>query len=523
MLLQEVKSVLEDYNTEYSSYAVEKTLENWKDAKTPLINILSKHPHWNDNLKCVILTYQENRGNGSRYSKFQDLKNYVSREIVLTSEIIKILNEFLTSDLSQFLDNSLINCIDNISTSFKFKAGQKISRAVNKIFATVGADNLPEYNKLFAQFSDSVNPLKIDRTAVLSVNPIDYLLMSNGTGWKSCHNLNDGCHKAGTMSYMCDETSMIFFTIENNEDEIQLATKITRNVFCYSDGKLLQSRLYPDNNEDLKQNYRQIVQSIFADCLELPNIWRLEKNFDTINENIRTYDYSLHYLDYSYDSYNPNISFLKDFESSSERILIGSNSYCIECGSRLNDSDSLSCCTSSYNICDGCGCRVDEDDAIWVDGSAYCSGCVSCCARCGEYTRGSITEVAGRYDYVCGSCLEEFYTYCEDCETYVINDDATYIENEDKYVCDSCLSSNYFYCDTCEEYHSNDDKNEHEGDFYCNDCFSEKYFTCEECGAIYSNDEKNTHVGNGNCYCDECFDNLVENLEENLEVEKEVC
>ena len=522
MLLQKINSVLDDYEKEYSNYEVGKTLETWDKSKAPLINILSKHPNWNDELKCVILTYQENRNNNNRYSKFHDLKNYVFSEMLLTSETLKILNEFVSSDLNQFLDNSLINCIDNISTSFKFKAGQKTSRAVNKIFATVGADNLPEYNKLFAQFADSVNPLQIDRTAVLSVNPIDYLLMSNGTGWKSCHNLKDGCHMAGTLSYMCDETSMIFFTIENEEDDIQFATKITRNVFCYSDGKLLQSRLYPDNNETSKQNYRQIVQSIFADCLELPNIWRLEKNFDTMLENIRTYDYSLHYADYSYDNYYPNISFLKDFESNDKKILIGSKSYCIECGSGLNDSGSLSCC-SSYNTCEDCGCRIHDDDSIFLNGYCYCSGCVNYCDRCGEYTRNNLSEVSGRYDYVCESCLEENYTYCEDCDTYVINDDTTYIESKNKYVCDSCLSSNYFYCDSCENYCDNDDKNEHDGDFYCNDCFEEDFFECYECDKYHSkSDELNTH--DDKCYCNACFKELDINMDVLLnEIEKEVC
>jgi hypothetical protein len=473
MLLQKMKDVLNDYHKEYSDYQVEKLLESWAVAKAPLISILQKHQNWNHELKCIVLTYKESRNNLQRFSKFKDLEEYITSKMTLPDETLKIINEFYASDLTQFIDGSLVSCINNISATFGFKEGQKTSRALNKIFTTVGANKLPEYNRLFAQFADSVNPLIIDRVAVLSVNPIDYLLMSNGTGWKSCHNLDDGCYQAGTMSYMCDGTSMIFFTSENDEEDVQLAEKITREVFCYSNGKLLQSRLYPDcSNEETKQNYRQIVQQIFSDCLCLPNIWRLEKNFDIVLENTETNIDSLHYSDYTYSHYNPNISFIKDFEGNDEKIFIGSSSYCIECGEKLFDAGYLSCCSAGYK-CDDCGRSVHEDDVIWIGDSHYCSNCVSYCDRCGEYTRQSITEVAGKYDYVCSNCLEDYYTYCEDCEIYYPNDDTFFIEAEDKYVCDSCLATNYFYCDSCHQYYNNSHKKDHKEQHYCEECFEE--------------------------------------------------
>lgn len=468
-MLETIKQVLEDYEKEYSDYALTEMLKRWESSKGNLITLLSKHPCWRDNIKAIVVPYKEIRNNHKRYSYLRELLFYIDSCVVITDEIKKILNEFECWELNQFLDEEIISCINNVTTSFSFKKGMKTSRAINKVLSSIGADQFPCYNKLFANFADSVNPLFIDRTAVLSVNPIDFLLMSNGTGWKSCHLIAHGEYMAGTLSYMGDATSMIFYTTDEEREEfIPLSDKITRNVFCYHDGKLLQSRLYPNNDEQIKEKYRQLVQSIFAECLSLPNIWKLNKKFGDVEECVTTTHHSLHYADYKHPQYNPNISVLKDYSQVGENIVIGSIAHCVECDVELTSANSI-LCTEEYS-CEQCGCRLSEDEVCWVNSCAYCSDCAYYCDCCGNYVE-NITRIEDDV-YVCDSCIEKYYVFCEDCNTYHHRDNSTYIDGEEKYVCNKCLD-NYFVCEQCGMSFSFDDANLHDDEYYCNSCFED--------------------------------------------------
>lgn len=60
---------------------------------------------------------------------------------------------------------------------------------------------------------------------------------------------------------MGDSVSMIFFTVSDEYTQnLHTAPRITREIFCYKDNVLLQSRLYPTDLEDQKTLYRSIVQ-----------------------------------------------------------------------------------------------------------------------------------------------------------------------------------------------------------------------------------------------------------------------
>lgn len=472
MLQQEIERILEEYDKSCSSAEIRHLIQRWQSAKDTLRTILSSHSSWHDEQHCIVLPYREFRSNDDRYEKFRKLIGYIKTQFYVPDEIQKVFNEFACSEMDKFLGADTVSCISNISASFSFKEGQKLSRAVNKVCSFLDADTLPDYNRLFAEFADSVNPLEIERTGVLSVNPIDYLLMSNGDGWKSCHNIADGCYCAGTLSYLCDPSSMVFYTVSEESENLSEVPKITRNIFAYANGKLLQSRCYPSNQESVKQNYRNIVQSIIADCLGLPNIWRLEKDFDIVSSHLETDPDSKHYPDYEFSIYKPNISILKDFPDIGGKIHIGSVCCCIKCGSELSDSDSLLCndCCDEY-ICNSCGCQINRDDIIWIDGESYCSECVYYCDRCGEFYVQETTAAAGPYDRVCDNCLDTHYRWCEDCETYYPLDCVVWIECDEKYVCENCVV-NYFYCDECNEYHPLSDIHETDDGCFCGDCFS---------------------------------------------------
>lgn len=75
-------------------------------------------------------------------------------------------------------------------------------------------------------------------------------------------------------------------------------------------------------------------------------------------------------------------------------------------------------------------------------------------------------------EYACQSCLENYYAWCEDCNTYVSCDDTTCID--DQSVCDNCRARNYSWCEDCDAWYrdgngcgvdhdEDDDEDDHDG------------------------------------------------------------
>ena len=284
-----------------------------------------------------------------------DKKLMRNRETV--SNVITVLCS--TSNVGQFINSAIEDYLLRHHPEAKIKAGQKYSRAINKLLSSVGVDKLPNYNKEYAKFSDGINPLKVKRHTVISVHPIDYYTMSFGNSWSSCQTIdkcNDrgidsgnswhGCSSSGTESYMLDGTSCIFYTIdgEYNGDTLELEDKINRCMFHYYDSQLIQGRVYPQSNDkganDLYKDIREIAQKVFADMLEVPNYWSNDKGTQAcynVSESWGT-----HYRDY-YNFDNCNVSTLKDDKTSHKTIKIGHYPICPDCGEEHDREDNIVC------------------------------------------------------------------------------------------------------------------------------------------------------------------------------------
>lgn len=229
------------------------------------------------------------------------------------------------------------------------KAGTKMSRAFNKICVYYGVDKLhPEtvdgktvypYNKLFAEYADMVSDLKRKMQFVISLNPLDYLTMSNGVNWKSCHNIHDGCYKAGTVSYMLDTTSIITFVVREINDDIHKIPKVYRQMYHYKDGLFVQSRLYPQGNDgatNLYDQFRGYVIKEFSGLLRVNGEWIYERGRDKCDAHVNSD--GKHYRDYVYNDdagifYPTN----KGAEVDGLKMTVGHESICVNCGRTFDD------------------------------------------------------------------------------------------------------------------------------------------------------------------------------------------
>lgn len=287
--------------------------------------------------------------------------DYVFEEDVWYNTVLKFIYFLnLIDDISEPLATK--DFADKINDSYpavKAVKGQKVSRIVNKVCCLLGIDKYDDYNKEFAKFSDAVNPLSIKRHTVLSCHPIDYLTMSFGNSWASCHTIDktnkrdmpdaySGGYSGGTMSYMLDGSSVVFYTVDAKYtgDQLELEPKINRNMFHIGEDKIIQGRVYPQSNDDYDGIYtkiRNIVQKVIADCMGKPNLWKLRKGTDECEEVTDTI--GVHYKDYlSFDSCN--VSYLKLDDSGSvntTKIKIGHNPICPCCGETHDSEENIEC------------------------------------------------------------------------------------------------------------------------------------------------------------------------------------
>ena len=498
VILQNMEKLLSEYNYAYSEYALNTIIDTWAEQKQDLLSAFKRHPNYVENEFCIAFSsdyervlYSEESYRFSNWirNSIRDVYNNLPENIAeyrSASETIPWPMYNIITSLGAYAARTLSEvAVSDFSEAFPmlhFHTGEKTSRAVNRICDYLGYTKLPEYNQKFAKYADSLSPLVIKRHTVLSINPLDYLTMSFGNSWASCHTIDkhnkrgmpnsySGMYSSGTISYMLDGTSMVFYTTDekNPAQDYWTQPKINRQMFHWGEEKLIQGRLYPqdnDGNSEAYTPYRNIVQKILSEIFQFPNLWKTTKGIDEAEKYICSE--GTHYPDYeNFD--NCTLSRIVGSENT-RCITVGHTPICVECGCRHSVQDNINCCQSNEIICADCGCVIDEEDAEFIDGTYYCHDCCNYCECCNEYYRGNNTYV-NNYGYVCEDCLDsEDFIQCEDCGEWFRTNDVTYLENLDIYVCRDCLRDNFTECDWCGDFLRDEDINRVDGKDFCPDC-----------------------------------------------------
>ena len=217
------------------------------------------------------------------------------------------------------------------------KEGTKTSRAFNKMCIHYGIDKAKDYNKLFAQYADMVTDGKRNLYFVISLNPLDYLTMSVGVSWRSCHHIREGSYKAGCESYMLDSTSIITYVVNTLAD----TCKIYREMFHCKGTTIIQSRIYPQGNDgatDLYKHFRGIVQEEFAKLFNLPSNQWVFKSGTSSYSNIVTH-VGKHYRDLNY--HDDCAIFYPVGHTKETNMIIGHDCICPYCGRPQTNSSGI--------------------------------------------------------------------------------------------------------------------------------------------------------------------------------------
>lgn len=451
--------------------SLESLVVEWDNKYEELSNLRAKFREMRSN--GDLATYDNQYYDWETYKKFENI-----------ADIFSYISD---GHLAQFVDDNLESLINNKLPDFKAKAGQKMSRVVNKLCKMSEIDkitwnwlfennysiyedvNLEEhgndnaYNVRFAKFADAINPFEIDKHFFISIHPVEaYLAMSWGTTWSSCHttdkeNKHDwssssgasyrGCYSSGTMSYMLDNSSVTMYILGDNavkeaeEKGEPSPRKEMRQMFHIGKEKFIQGRLYPYDQTDKGFNaepseyvqYREIMQNVISEIYELPNLWTNKRGTNYTSDYVD--DEGTHYRDYSHYE-NCNISFIKDSEDTS-LIYIGHDPICPKCGGYHDGEDNCFCedCrdgkTEFYCEYHEQYEREYDEDIIDVEGLG------TCCRRAVEYN----SDI-----HYCEHCNNYFY---DDNRGNAVRSDADGID----FCCVDCANaSGYYYIERYEDY-----------------------------------------------------------------------
>ena len=311
------------------------------------------------------------------------------------SLISKFYQEITQAKVKRFLKSCsnaevVMNCLNrNVSfENVKFRAGDKISKCIGKILDLY--DITPaEKDSVLIKFSMLIQGVKAKGSAVLSIDPVDYITMSeNNSNWESCHSMS-GCFRTGPFAYLQDSSTTISYVKPKDDC-----------VFTYGDSKTLtysnknwrqivlfskelkyatQLRQYPYTSQANQSTVASIVMNILNAKSGLDyqihsiDVCDMPRYFSTLHECTGDGE-DLCYNDLTNEAFKtaywiseigvePTEEVLKEYLRAGETAEVGHYVPCIcGCGDELYDSESLYRRFSHRNNCDYDNDYYDDED-----------------------------------------------------------------------------------------------------------------------------------------------------------------
>ena len=313
---------------------------------------------------------------------------------------------------------------------------------------------------------------KIEGTLCLSVDPLDFLSLSENTyNWRSCHSL-DGEYRAGNLSYMMDKNTIICYLrgaddvpLQGFGPDVRWNSKKWRVLLYVSDDwkMIFAGRQYPfESKTGMNIVLKELLPEVGI-CKTEKNVYHWSdwnntlieetnltngihiefdssyvpvgtqlialdnlvkegngaKNFNDVLHSscykpIYTFRYTKHF--WEEDGGHPHTW------PGSTTFNIGGFTYCLWCGEEecMTGADTMMCetcelehgCSDNeiFTYCDSCGRRIFYDDALSVGDESWCE-----------------------------HCYDKYAKRCECCGEAVYEDQIHYHEGTQQYVCEYCL------------------------------------------------------------------------------------
>lgn len=322
-------------------------------------------------------------------------------------------------------------------------------------------------DELQSEASRVIQQNKIEGTFCISVHPLDFLSASENThNWRSCHAL-DGDYRAGNLSYMIDDTTLICY-LKSSDGNVRLPafppdvpwnTKKWRMLLYINSTRncMFAGRQYPFASD----NALNIIQPIICNAVGLASRWSAwhddqitqykykngcDNDYAVADNKVLFIDNKFHLLR-AFVKNNSNLHFNDVLLSSCytpcycwekpslflstdiKSFKIGGKPTCPICGKGVISSASLLCCDRCYESgyeydntyqgeCACCGHLVytNEDYGyvydVWDEPDLYCEQCyinhTFVCDQCGRVCSSSLERYnKDTHQHLCFRCQEE--------------------------------------------------------------------------------------------------------------------
>lgn len=473
------------------SFKFEGVLKNvrcWYASKKKQMELFRKHPCWNEEAKAIIFKDAIKRSidHIAARSVLAELYSYIRERESLDLPIIIALHDALGRSCFQDstineeslkqINRYLRSCEEPIPKRIEsmLKVGTKISKLVYK-YCTMIPDNdgnavdvtklVDEHNpedrsyqsfeKIYARFSDMLSEADFKTTTIISLHFCDFMTMSNGNSWLTCHYINshnlfheycshsEGIYKQGCLSYALDEPSFLLYTLPESYDKgtYHMEPKITRMCCQYNNGVLVTGKCYPNNENGIIAQYRTKLHEIISKIEESENSWTFSDHIGIIGGIVTTGENSAHYPDYQHSKQKPSISIRHNSRFSlNNAMVIGHGAYCLHCGKDLDGFDQswLQCGVHRKDmICQHCGCVIENDEDMHeIDEKRYCDDCVFYCYHHQRYEpKTKPHKIIDAHNGKITICEDAsmFYVKCNNCGKYISLSDS---------VCKHCNTKN---------------------------------------------------------------------------------
>jgi len=398
---KQIKEYFNNIDVDYRDNIIESALSMTNyNAKKELRNLLGGDKIFvGQSLKNIDLYETTLFSKDNLFIKDKKLKINLLNRIINCSEdgrtVCKEIEDYNILEIEKLLEQT--------NSKFKgrvkqlFTPGLKLSKLFAKL---IQEDSLNiEYSKILQE----AKPLSI----YLGIRPIDFLTMSDGNSWSSCHSISaGGCYQTGGMSLSNDQYSIIAWAGEELGKE-------WRQVF-YVDPKqklIVASRAYPATNSGATELIKRYLKKLIFDGTEEEVIIAKGSN---VEKYLETHEDELFYNDIK-EGFTENVFALYKKGKKPNPIVIGKEVRCPTCGGYLDDPENIYCCHKEYEAyCSRCGEGLDEDDIYWVDDEDFCSYCFHRdffhCASCGDATRLDEGTITSDNEQICNYCLDKDYS-----------------------------------------------------------------------------------------------------------------
>ncbi len=374
------------------------------------LNILPLLKQWQKNKEYI---YRELLHNNLIISFPIDIEPTKKRKTYAKKQLLQDLKRFNHKDIIAQIDvESLItNKLQNktIINSMPFPKGIKISKIIKQL--TVAS---PIESRLIENiYSSFVNTFKIKGDLCISIDPIDFITMSdNDYSWTSCHSLEDGEYRSGLLSLLVDSTTLVCYLKGKEPFDffgVETTNKKWRMLIHYNQKYILYNTQYPFKNKYIVEELTKHLINLLSKGDNQTSYEIIKTNMEHIIPFINDNEENLHYNDLlasKPDGEYKNAScFLikKEIECVDSEIQIGESPLCPVCGEGyLTDPCRIECskCNPTEYCCK-CGGGHDSDELHDVDDELYCDICLDnefiYCDKCDELIREIYYE-----EHVCG-------------------------------------------------------------------------------------------------------------------------